>query len=46
MERYLRKVIGNQLTLNSPLPSPPYSQVYNIIVDKSYVWRFHFSDQM
>ena len=37
MERYLREVIGNSLTLNSP---SPYSRVYNIVVDKTYVWRF------
>ena len=42
MERYLREVIGNYLTLNSP----PYFWVYNIFVDKTYVWRFYTSDQI
>ena len=37
MERYFREVIGNLLTLKS---HPPYSGIYNIFVDKTYVWHF------
>ena len=44
MERYLREVIGNLLTLNSSLP-PFHFWVYNIFVDKTYVWRFSTSDK-
>ena len=48
MERYLREVIGNLLTHNS-LSSPPppfYFWVYDIFVDKIYVWRFYTNDQI
>ena len=43
MERYLREVIGNYLTLNSP-PSPFIPKF--IFVQKTYVWRFYTSDQI
>ena len=34
MKRDLREMIGNELILNSP---PPYSLVYSIFVDDTYV---------
>ena len=36
MKRDLREMIGNELILNSP-PPHPYSLVYSIFVDDSYV---------
>ena len=45
MERYLSEVMGNQLILNSS-PLAPYSWVYNIFEDKTYVWHFNISDQI
>ena len=44
METYFREVFGNKLLLNSPLP--PYSWVYNIFVDETYVWHLCTSDQI
>ena len=38
MEKYLREVTGNLLTLNSP--SPPHIPELMIYVVKTYVWRF------
>ena len=35
MKRDLREMIGNELILNSP--PPPYSLVYSIFVDDTYV---------
>ena len=37
MKRDLRKMIGNELILNSPLPPSPLSLVYAIFVDDTYV---------
>ena len=44
MERYFREVIGNLLTRIAPHSF--YFWVYNIFVDKTYVWRFYASDQI
>ena len=38
MKRDLREMIGNELILNSP--APPYSLVYSIFVDDTYVLAF------
>ena len=43
MERYLREVIGNLLTLNN---LPFYFWVYNVFVDQTYIWRFYTGDQI
>ena len=44
MKRNLREMIGNLLILNSPLP--PYSLVYSIVVDDTYVQHFYTCDQI
>ena len=42
MKRYLKEVIGNYLTLNTP----PLLISECIFVDKAYVWRFYTSDEI
>ena len=44
MKRDLREMIGNEQILNSP-PSP-YSLVYTIFVDDTYVQHFYSCDQI